>query len=145
MASGPVCYAVNTSSNSKNFGVFCNSDGQCCVLMKSEIQALENELKSLIEIINILKDETKSVHASKEDCKFTCTSSEKCITSPIQSSKCVQLESQLEAAYNEASSFKLIMDMLSDECKSMKQSAQVDRNSDNLWSSVKQIMYSYYF
>ena len=75
MAYGPVFYAVKTSSNSKSFGVFCNSDCQCCVLMKSEIQALENEVKSLTEIINILKDETKSVHASKEDCKFTCTNS----------------------------------------------------------------------
>lgn len=104
--------------------------------MKSEVQTLQKEVKSLTEIINILRDESKYSRANSEDYKSTSTYAGKLKSSSIQCRKCVQLESQLQEAHNELSSVKLITGILSEECKSLKQSCQVNPNADNLWSSV---------
>jgi hypothetical protein len=50
---------VSSPRNIKSGGVFCNSDCHCCSLMKSDVQALENEVKSMTGIINILRNELK--------------------------------------------------------------------------------------
>jgi hypothetical protein len=39
--------------------------------MKSEVQVLEDEIKSMCEIINILREDLKSNCAYSEDCKLT--------------------------------------------------------------------------
>jgi hypothetical protein len=59
MAADPVYATVNSPKNIKSDGVFCNSECQCCSLTKSDVQALENEVKLMTEIINILRDELK--------------------------------------------------------------------------------------
>jgi hypothetical protein len=56
MAAVPVHATVSSKKNSESDGVFCNSDCECCSLMKSDAQALENEVKSMTEIIIILRD-----------------------------------------------------------------------------------------
>ena len=137
MAAVGACCVVTSPTNSKNRDKFCNSDCHCCILMKNEIQALESEVKCLSEIISTLKDESNLVSANKEDRKLTCTNSVNCKSITIQCNKCAQLESQLQIALNEASSLKLITDILSEECKSMKQSTQMVSNTNISWSTVK--------
>ena len=137
MVGGPVCLSVNSPISIENASAFCNSDCKCCAIMKSEVQALDKEVKSLAEIINTLSEELKVDCANKEASKSTFAHVGKCKTSSTQCSKCVQLESQLQVATNEISSLKLITDLLSAECKSLKKSTQVDTNAVNLWSKVK--------
>jgi len=48
-------------------GVFCVSECQSCSLLKKDLQVLVNELKSMTEIINVLKDELKYDGATKQD------------------------------------------------------------------------------
>jgi uncharacterized protein (DUF342 family) len=137
MAAGTVRYSVNSLIIGKNDGAFCKSDCQNCTSMKSEVQTFKKEVKSLTEIINILRDESKYSRANNEDYKSTSTYAGKLRSSSIQCRKCVQLEeAQLQEAHNELSSVKLITDILSEECKSLKQSFHVNPNADNLWSSV---------
>jgi hypothetical protein len=45
--------------------------------MKRDVQALENEVKSMTEIINILRDELKYNRAYKEDRNSNSTYAEK--------------------------------------------------------------------
>jgi len=104
---------------------------------KVRFKLSKKEVKSMTEIINILKDELKYNCAYKEDCKLSSTYAEKLKSSSIQCRKCLQLASQLQVVLNELSSVKLITDILSEECKSLKQTSHVDPNVDNLWSSVK--------
>jgi hypothetical protein len=56
MAAELVNATVNSPRNIKSDGVFCTSDCQCCSLMKRDVQALENEVKSMAEIINTIRD-----------------------------------------------------------------------------------------
>jgi hypothetical protein len=67
MVAEHVHYTVNSPKNVIYNGVLCNSDCQDCTLMKSKVQALEKEVKSMTEIINILKDELKFNCAYTED------------------------------------------------------------------------------
>ena len=137
MAADTAHYSVNSSIIAKNDGAFCNSDCQGCTLMKSEVQALEKEVKSMTEIINILRDELKYNCAYKDESELSSTYAEKLKSSSNQCCKCVQLESQLQVALNELSSVKLITHILSEECKSLEQISHVDPNADNLRSGVK--------
>jgi len=63
-------YSLQTSS-SPSFvtrdGVFHVSERQICSLLKKDLQVLVNELKSMTEIINVLKDELKYDGAMKQD------------------------------------------------------------------------------
>jgi aspartate/glutamate racemase len=112
MAADPVNATVSSPKNFKS-GVICKSDCQCCSLMKHDVQALENEVRSKTEIINIIRDELKFIRAYKEDRKSYSTYAEKLKTSNKQCCKCTQLESQLQVALNELSSVKLITNILS--------------------------------
>jgi hypothetical protein len=51
--------SVISPKNSESDGVFSNSDCKCCSSMKSDVQTIANEVKSMIETINILRDEVK--------------------------------------------------------------------------------------
>jgi len=120
MAAIPVHATVSSPRNVKSDGVFCNSDCHCCSLMKSDVKALENEVKSMTEIINILRDELKYSRAYKEVRNLNSTYAEKLKTRSTQCCKCTQLESQLQVALHELSSVKLITNILKEEFKSLK-------------------------
>jgi cobalamin biosynthesis Mg chelatase CobN len=105
--------------------------------MKSDVQVLENEVKSMTEIINILRDELKYNCPYKDHRNSNNTYEEKLKTSSTQCCKCTQLESQLQVVLNELSSVKIITDILSEEFKSLKQTSHVDTSADNLWANVK--------
>jgi hypothetical protein len=47
--------------------VFCNSVCQCCYFLKRDFQVFVNEIKSMTEIINILKEELKYDSAIKQE------------------------------------------------------------------------------
>ena len=66
MAAGPVRLVVNSPINTENVSAFCNSDCICCAIMKSEVEALDKEVKSLTEIINILSEDLQVNCANKE-------------------------------------------------------------------------------
>jgi hypothetical protein len=59
MAAVSVHPAVSSPKNCKSYGVNCNSDCECCSFMKSDVQALVNDVNSMTEIINFLRDEWK--------------------------------------------------------------------------------------
>jgi len=105
--------------------------------MKSDVQVIENELKSMTEIISILRDELKYNYPYKEDRNSNSTYAEKLKTSSTQCCKCTELKSQLQVALNELSSVKIITDILSEEFKSLKQTSRVDSSAYNLWTNVK--------
>ena len=59
MAAAPV-HVVKAASNFVTKGnMFCGSACQCCSYLKEEVQASVSELKSMSEIIKILKDDLK--------------------------------------------------------------------------------------
>jgi hypothetical protein len=120
----PVYAPVTSPRNIKSDGVFCNSDCHCCSLKKSDIQALENEVMSMTEFINILRDElnkeVRNFNSTFIHSLFTFHRSnlvtdqyaEKLNTRSTQCCKCTQLESQLQVALHELSSVKLITNIL---------------------------------
>jgi len=82
--------------NSINKGVPCTSVCKCYSLTQSDVQALENEVKSMSETIKILKDELKYECANKGARKPTLTYAEKLKSGINACSDCAELESQLQ-------------------------------------------------
>ena len=136
MGAGTARSSVTSSINSKSNGACYNNSCQGCTLIKSEVQALEKEIKSMSEIINTLWDELKNNCAYGEDCKPSNMDVDKLKSSTFQCHNCAQLESNLQVVLKELSSVKLITEILSGECKFLKQTYYVDPNIDNLWYSV---------
>jgi C4-type Zn-finger protein len=68
---------ANSPKNSTNNSVLIISECQCCSFRKSDVQALENEVKSMSEIINILRDELKCVYTSNGGSRTISTYAEK--------------------------------------------------------------------
>jgi len=56
-AKSTACEQASPKRN-QNVYVSSNSKCQCCILLRSEMCYLINELKSMMEIINIIKEET---------------------------------------------------------------------------------------
>ena len=56
-----------TSNFCRNNGVSLTSECQCCSLLKSEVQYLINDIKSMTKIICILKEELKYDGTMKHD------------------------------------------------------------------------------
>jgi len=96
-----------------------------------------NEIKSIVEIIKILKEELKY------DCAMKCEwrSDSACAGKPKinlhQCSNCSQLENQLNEALNELSSVKLITDILNEEIQFLKHISPIDSNAVNSWLMSK--------
>ena len=85
--------------------------------MKGDIQVLVNEMKSMTEIISILKEELKYHGAASQERR----SISKCTGEPSTNSqyccKCSELETQLKDALSVLSSVKLITEILNDYLK----------------------------
>ena len=67
MAVSHVCASAKALENLQKHNVLCNKVCQCCSVMKCDLQALENEVKSMSEVINILREELKYACTSKGD------------------------------------------------------------------------------
>ena len=118
-------------------GVFCVSQCQSCSLLKKDLHVLVNQLKSITEIINILKDELKYNGATKQDWLPNSVCEVEPKISALQCDNCSQLDNQLKLALNELSSVKLITEILNKEIKILKQTSRINFNPSNTWSTAK--------
>jgi len=100
--------------------VFHISECQCCSLLKKDMQVFVNELKSMTEIIDILKEELKYASATKQNQLLNSACEGKPKISAVQCDNCSQLDNQLRAALIELSSVKLITEILNEEIKILK-------------------------
>jgi hypothetical protein len=91
------------------------------------------------EIIKILKEELKYDSATKHEWMWDSARERKPKTNLHQCSNCSQLENLLKEALNELSSVKLIMDILNEEIKFLKQISPIDPNASNSWFMSKSI------
>ena len=109
------CHDINFSPNkSVNISSPSTLDLLNCELLKSELNVLRSEMKSLSEIINILNNERESVSS---DNKANSTSS---------CNNCAQLKKKLKESEEEINSLKLITELL----KIDKQPPQEDWTTD---------------
>jgi len=94
-------------------------------ILKTKLQVLHNEVKTLNEIMNILNSELKTTHPTE----VIKTHSESAATfeSPLPlCSNCIQLEIKLRKALEEINSQKLIIGLFNKENKSINQPQQVN-------------------
>jgi hypothetical protein len=116
---------VHTNKASPSF--VCNEDEFCdlqcksCSLMKSNFQVLVNEMKSMTEIISILKEELKHHGSASQERRSNSTCTGEPSTNSLYCYKCSELETQLKDALSELSSVKLITEILNNEVKLLKQ------------------------
>ena len=96
-----------------------------------------NDLKSMTEIINVLKDELKYDGATKQDRLPNNVCEAKPKISALQCDSCSELDNQLKLALNELSSVKLITEILNEEIKILKQTSHINFNPGNTWSTTK--------
>ena len=133
-----LCHDLVDSIISNNCDeVSLSGNHQCCLLMKNNIQALEKEVKSLTEIINILSEELKHDDTTNEVRKADCTYADKLKSNNTMSCKCDQMKPKLLVAQNELSSVKTVTDIISEELKSMKQTTYMNMFPTISCSSVK--------
>jgi len=117
--------------------MFCGSACHCCSYLKEEVQASVNELKSMSEIIKILKDDLKCVGASTSDPLPKNACEGKATLSSHQCCNCSQLELQLKETLSELSSVKLVVEILHEEIKSLKNLSPMDSTADSTCPTVK--------
>jgi hypothetical protein len=67
MAANPVHVKEASPTFVSSDAVSCNSVCQCCSFLKSGFQVFTNEIKSMTEIINVLKEELKYDSATKQE------------------------------------------------------------------------------
>ena len=117
--------------------------------LKSEVQTLHSEVKSLTGIIKVLNKELEVISASKAASKSCMGSVVKDVTCETSCSKCALLEMKLQEAVTEISSLKLIIDLLKNDSNSCTMPHQEKQNMDNIlsntdnsFSSVKKIPFN---
>jgi len=91
----------------------------------------------MVEITNILKEELKYVNDTKQDRLPISACEGKPKISALRCDNCSQLDNQLKVTLNELSSVKLIIEILNEEIKILKQTSYTNLNPDNTWLTVK--------
>jgi hypothetical protein len=131
---------VITKEASSNFYensyVSVNSECQFCTFLRSEVCYLINELKSMMEIINILKEEVKYDRTVNHDQR---TYSEWAIKPKVihsQCDNCSKFESQLKLVHN-LNSVKQTAEILTEEIKPVKQTLHKASNTHNPWLTTR--------
>jgi len=114
-----------------------NLQCQSCSIMKSEFQVLVNEIKSMIEIISILKEDLKYYTTTSHEWKLNSTCTRKPARSSSYCCKCLDLETQLKDTLSELSSMKLITDILNEENKELKQATRNDAITNGTWIDAR--------
>jgi hypothetical protein len=136
MAAVPV-HVVEASNFVTKEDMFRGSVCQCCSYLKDNLQASVNEIKSMSEIIKILKDDLKYDSATKSEPMSNSASEGKSILSSHQCCNCIQLENQLKVTLSELCSVKLIVEILNEEIEPLKQISPTDSSADSSWSIAK--------
>ena len=116
-----------------NENVFCDLQCKSCSSMKGDIQVLVNEMKSMTEIISILKEELKHHDAASRERRTISTCTGEPFTNSLYCCQCSKLENQLKDALSELSSVKLITEILNDEIKLLKHASHTDSNTGGPW------------
>jgi len=106
--------------------------------MKSEFQALVNEIKSMTEIINILKEDLHHQTTTSHERKLnsTCTTKNPTRTS-TDCCKLLDLEIQLKEILREQSSVKLISEILNKENQALNQTSHNDASTNSTWMNAR--------
>jgi len=101
--------------------------------MKIEFQVLVNEIKSMTEIISILKEDLKYYSATSHERKPISACSSQPAKNSLYCFKCYELETQLKDTLSELSSVKLITEILNEESKVLKQAPHKDATTNSPW------------
>jgi hypothetical protein len=120
-----------------NDEVFHIAECQCCSLLKNELQVFVNELKSMVEITNILKEELKYDIATRQDRLPISACEGKTKIGALRCDNCSKLDNQLKVTLNELSSAKLIIEILNEEIKILKQTSHTNLNPGTTWLTAK--------
>jgi len=136
VASGLVYTNNATPSFVNKKDEMCNLQCQSCAPLKREFQVLVSEIKSMSEIINILKEEL-NYHSTMPRVGPNITCSNKLANSSLYCGKCYELETQLTDTSNELSSVKLIIDILNEEIKALKQTPNNDAYTNRPWANAR--------
>jgi hypothetical protein len=125
------------SSFIRNSEVPYNYECQNCLLQKSEFQTLVNEIKLITKSIDILKEELLKDNQTTPEHVHNLVCDEKLDTSHQQCNNCYHLEHQLKDVQSELSSLKLIVEILNEEIKTLKQTSNPATNNGNPWLYAK--------
>ena len=128
MASGLVYISSAAPSFVDKKDEMCNLQCQSCAPLKREFQVLVSEIKSMSEMINILKEELNYLSPTPR-VRPNITCSNKPANSSLYCGKCYELETQLKDTSNELSSVKLI-EILNEEIRALKHTPNNDANTN---------------
>ena len=109
---------------------FRESECQSYSHLKKDLQFLTKELKSMSEIINVLKEEMVYKGAAKQHQIPNTVHEINPKINAIQCDNCSQLDNQLKIAINELSSVKLITEILNEEIKTPKLTSKCTWRTD---------------
>ena len=117
------------SSNKGNSSSVLNTNScQSCTLVQNKGQALESEVKSISEIINILKEELKNIDTFNGGSKRINTPYVKSGTCSTYHCNFKQLESQLQQTQQELRSVEIMVNILNEELDVMRKTSRVNSN-----------------
>ena len=114
----------------------CINNWQFYYQLKSEVQVLQNEVKSLTEIINVLSKELEVASVNNEVSKTRMCSVVKDKRCETSCSKCALLEMKLQEAVTEISSLKLIINLLKNDRNFCIQPHQEKQNVVNILANT---------
>jgi hypothetical protein len=120
MAAATSQVSVNGIISDDRDDVSCGDSLQCCLLMKKNIQALEKEIGSLMEVIKVLSEELKFNDSTDGVRKTACSYADILKENNMINCKCDQIKPQLLATQNELSSMKTITNIIVKNSKTGK-------------------------
>ena len=123
-----------------NSGFSSDSECKCSYQLKGELQYLKEEIRSMTEIINILKEELKYDGVDGHKGNSNSGSAKKTSYNNTQCRNYVKLENKLKETTNNLCTMTLISEILSEGIRDIKQETHVasnNINNDNRWQSVK--------
>ena len=123
MAGTAIRSSVYSSNKGNKNSVLNTSSCQSCTLVQNKVQALESEVKSMAEIINILKEELKNIDTFNGGNKRINMPSVKSETCSTYHCNFKQLESQLQLTQQELSSVEIMVNILNEELDVMRKTS----------------------
>ena len=114
----------------------CINNSQFYYQLKSEVQVLQNEVKSVTEIINVLSKELEMASVNNEVSKTHMCSVVKDKRCETSCSKCALLDMKLQEAVTEISSLKLVIDLLKNDRNFCTQPHQEKQNVGNILANT---------
>ena len=123
----------------ENDYVSLGSECQCCSYLRSEVCYLLNELKSMREIITILKEEAKYDHTVNHDQKTYSESVRKPTMIHSQCNNYQKPENRLKMVHNQSAVKRGTTEAPMEKVKLGKQTSCGASTTRNLWQTTAQI------